>query len=291
MHIPKTAGTTFLSILGRQYHRARTFDLTGNVTADAARLDSLRTADRKAIRLFTGHAPIETGLPGPDAASIITFLRDPIERVRSFCQHVAEGKSPYLLRDFPPESFDLDRFLSGAGGELSNLQTKMLINRGSITASERLDRMPASDARDLALENLFDRVAAFGLQEKFDQSVLIFAEIFGWSLPLYYSRNESTFRPGFELESRQTDRIAELNAIDIEVYEAARRAFDDQLSTRVREGDITWFRLINRVTSGPMRTWAFGRDVGLYWYRKLFRPDEFRALEGLAPPPASRHPK
>ncbi|MBW3564799.1 MAG: hypothetical protein KY459_08745 [Acidobacteria bacterium] len=284
MHIPKTAGTTFLSILGRQYHRARTFDLSGNVAADAARLESMRAAERKAIRLFTGHAPIETGLPGPDAASIITFLRDPIARVRSFCQHVAEGKSAYLLRDFPPESFDLDRFLSGSGGELSNLQTKMLINRGSITASERLDRMKASEARERALENLFGRVAAFGLQEKFDQSVLMFSELFSWSLPLYYSRNESTFRPGFELDARHRDRIAELNAIDIEVYEAARRAFDDQLSRRVREGETARFRLINRISSGPMRTWAFGRDVGLYWYRKLLRPAEFRALTDSGAP-------
>lgn len=284
MHIPKTAGTTFLSILGRQYHRARTFDLTGDVAADAARLDSMRAPDRKAIRLFTGHAPIETGLPDPDAASIIAFLRDPIERVRSFCQHVAEGKSPYLLRDFPPESFDLDRFLSGTGGELSNLQTKMLINRGSITASERLDRMRASEARDLALENLFGRITAFGLQEKFDESVLMFSELFGWSLPFYYSRNESGFQTGFELEGRHRDRIAELNAIDIEVHEAARRAFDDQLSSRIREGQAARFRLMNRISSGPMRTWAFGRDVGLYWYRKLFRPDEFRALAGPGAP-------
>lgn len=284
MHIPKTAGTTFLSILGRQYHHARTFDLSGDVAADAARLDSMRAAERKAIRLFTGHAPIETGLPGPDAASIITFLRDPIERVRSFCQHVAEGKSPYLLRDFPPESFDLDRFLSGSGGELSNLQTKMLINRGSITASERIDRMRASEARDLALENLFEKVTTFGLQEKFDESVLMFSELFGWSLPLYYSRNESSFQTGFGLEGRHRDRIAELNAIDIEVYDAARRTFDDQLSRRVREGETSRFRLINRISSGPMKTWAFSRDVGLYWYRKLLRPAEFRALEDSGAP-------
>ena len=64
----------------------------------------------KEDRIVLGHAPITTCIKEADSATIITFLRDPVERVKSFCQHVYEGKSLHLKDSFPPELFNLMHF-------------------------------------------------------------------------------------------------------------------------------------------------------------------------------------
>lgn len=138
LHIPKTAGTTLLSILRRQYFGKKSFAFTGDITSDTKRFEALSEHDKENVMLFTGHAPIVTGIEKADNATTVTFLRDPISRVKSFCQHVAEGKSPYLIDDFSSETFSLDNFLESGNEELSNLQTKMLICDGSYTLPDKM---------------------------------------------------------------------------------------------------------------------------------------------------------
>jgi hypothetical protein len=227
MHIPKTGGSTFGLILRHQYRGKGDFSFSGDIASDIHRFKSLSEHERNNVELFKGHAPISTGLPEADNAMIITFLRDPIDRVKSFCHHVSEGKSPYLRKEFPPESFSLDRFLESGNAELSNLQTKMLINSGSCASPVLLESMSPAEARDMALTNLYGRVSYFGLTEFFDQSLAIFSQSLNWSIPVYVSLNRKHTTGSIEFKERHLSRIAELNSIDIEVYDAARARFMD----------------------------------------------------------------
>src|SRR5271157_80678 len=124
LHMPKTAGSTFTSCLEYQYSGKGHFIFTGDIKSDINRYLNLSEPTRQNIKLFTGHAPILTGIADADSAKVITFLRDPINRVKSFIQHISEGKSPEYLTG----PFDLNRFLESGFSDLSNLQTKMLIN-------------------------------------------------------------------------------------------------------------------------------------------------------------------
>ena len=108
-----------------------------------------------------------------------------MSRVKSFCNHVAEGKSPYLREEFPPDRFDLDRFLDSGNNELSNLQTKMLINRADSGSWGSLTTSQLATATDAALDTLFNRLSLYGIQEYFDQSLLLICAHFGWKTPLY----------------------------------------------------------------------------------------------------------
>ncbi len=168
-----------------------------------------------------GHAPIATGVPEADNASIITFLRDPIKRVKSFCQHVSEGKSPYLEKAYAPDTFNLDQFLDSGNTELVNLQTKMLINTGDNASSALLNTMSPDEARERALANLFNRVSYFGLTEFFDASLMIFSQALAWSTPFYFSINRPDTAHLIEFKEHHLRRIAELNQIDIQVYNTA----------------------------------------------------------------------
>ncbi|MFM2482040.1 sulfotransferase family 2 domain-containing protein [Celerinatantimonas sp. YJH-8] len=251
LHIPKTAGTTFTNILKRQYVRKKKFEFTGNMALDLKRFESLPESDKEQIELFTGHAPIVTGVNQADNATIITFLRDPISRVKSFCQHVSEGKSPCLIDNFPPKTFNLDTFLESGYGELSNLQTQMLVNHwGESGSSISIKNMPDSEVIDIALYSLFNKVSYFGLQEYFDESLMIFSSAMKWRIPLYTAENKKSTSKLIKFERRHLERIAELNAIDIEVYKVAKEKFISKFnSIAFNKKKLKSFQLINNPAS------------------------------------------
>jgi hypothetical protein len=254
LHIPKTAGATFTSILKRLYFGKKKFDFTGDVAVDIKRFQALAESDRKKVVLFTGHAPIFSGLAEADNIKIITFLRNPLSRVKSFCQHVAEGKSPYLRKNFPPDSFNLAHFLRSGNLELSNLQTKMLINSSDCDSPTRIEKMSAAAARDAALENLFAKIYLFGLQEFFDESVLLFATLLHWRWPFYNAKKIRKIAEAIAWQPRDLELIAELNAIDMAVYQAAREKFLSVLSDKgIGQAKLKRFRLLNKLASPLMK--------------------------------------
>lgn len=233
LHIPKTAGKTFTTILETIYAATRHFVFTGQCGLDLARYRGLPEEERREIQLFHGHAPLTTAITAIDALPIITLLREPIARVKSFCQHVSEGKSPHLIQDFPPERFDLDAFLASGNYELSNLQTKFLISQGDLEEIAN-----PQEARERAIDLLFNRVDCFGLMEYFAESLVGFERRFGWQLPAYQRLNRKNTRRLIHFQPRHLARIAELNRIDLEVYRMARQRFVD--AARTTRGEWGW---------------------------------------------------
>lgn len=248
--MPKTAGTTFTSILARQYKRKNIFDFTGDLFLDTQRFASFSEQDRSKVVLFTGHAPIFTGIPEADGATIITLLREPIGRVKSFCQHVSEGKSPYLLKEYPPESFDLDCFLASGNLELSNLQTHMLINNDINWGIPNLSR---SETVAAALDCLYNKILCYGIQELFDQSLIVIAHSLNWRLPIYTSKNKKNTGRLINFEDRHIAKIIELNSIDIEVYQQAKKNLEHIIkSEKFNHKRLKRLQFTNKMVIDPL---------------------------------------
>jgi len=255
LHIPKTAGSSFTQNLLFQYAGEEHFKFKGNITSDTMRYMSLPASKRQNIKLFTGHAPIITGIEEVDEVKIITFLRHPVARVKSFIQHISEGKSPEYLTD----SFDLDKFLESGFPDLSNLQTQMLINKGNSVSLLSIGAMSKAEARDTALYNLFNIISMYGLQEYFDESLMLFAKSLNWSTPFYKSLNAKNPHRLIEFKQHHLDQIAEMNTIDIDMYAAARARFMKLLEDPNFDGSkLKRFKTINSVISkreGIWRLW------------------------------------
>lgn len=227
LHIPKSAGSALANVLTREYRGYGRFEFSGETARDIERFRALSREDQDSVRLFTGHAPLVSGLPEADGATIITMLRDPISRVKSLCQHVWEGKSVYLQDEFPAGGFSLDDFLGSGHIELANHQTRILT--GTYGAACCLDTKSESVCRDAALTNLFEKVAHFGLKEYFDESLFLMASALGWGMPLYGRLNTPNPARLLDFEDRHIERIAELNRVDIQVYDAAKARFEASL--------------------------------------------------------------
>lgn len=248
LHIPKTAGTTFNSILKRQYFLSEVFYFTGSINLDKKKYEALEKYKQNNIELFLGHARLVTGIENADNTKIITFLRDPISRVKSFCQYVSVGKSSYLRKEFPPDKFDLDKFLESGNDELSNLQTKMLINRDISTPP--ISDISASLAINIATDNLFNKIFRYGLQEYFDESLMIFADALNWRMPFYETLNKKVENKSIKFEEKHISKIMELNKMDIEVYKLAKERFISSINDRVFDkSKLNRFRSMNKPAS------------------------------------------
>ncbi len=229
LHIPKTAGTTFISILKRRYFAKKSFEFSGDIENDIIRYERLSENYKKNIELFIGHAPIITGIDKADNAAIVTFLREPVNRVKSFCQHVMEGKSPHLIKYFPPDKFNLDEFLESGNEELTNLQTKMLINSGDGALPNLLNNLSEDIAVKTAIDNLFNRISFFGLQEYFDESLILMSESLNWPMLVYASKNKRNIKKKLSFEKHHIEKIKQLNKLDLEVYKGAKEYFQHLL--------------------------------------------------------------
>jgi len=267
LHIPKCGGSTFAFVLLRQYKGQRNFSFSGNFEADRARYSELKKQDPNPFSLFRGHAPIETAIEEANSGQIITLFRDPISRVKSFCQHVSEGKSPHLVERFPPFNFDLDAFLESGSEEISNLQTKMMINSSSCMDKRKIDTLGEVEAVELALRNLDERVAVFGLVEHYDESLIHMAEQLGWRLPLYAKKNVKSERKRLTFEARHLDKIRELNAIDLQLYAQVKKLFEERYQlTPKQEKQLKRQRFFNKWV---MPAYESGRMKGLHIVRSL----------------------
>jgi len=213
LHIPKTAGSTFLRILDRQYGEKQSYWLDGHDSeASINQLTMLPESKRNNIRLLSGHMPfgLHTLLQGPHA--YVTFLRHPVERLISHYYFVRENPYHYLHAHVVTSGMDLMEYVqSGISPELENGQTKAL--SGNLGAS-------SSDDLSLAKENLLQHFVAVGLTERFDESILLMRDRLNWKVPFYVSQNVTRNRPLMtDLPRRVIRAVERVNELDYELYE------------------------------------------------------------------------
>lgn len=240
VHIPKTGGCSVSECLERIYSQ-KSFTFSWNFPKDLERYRELSSREKEEIVLVTGHAPFTTGESELDQLPKITFLRNPIERVKSFCQYVSEGKTGYLQEPCP-EHFDLDEFLDSGIPELSNLQTKMLLGRGSCHVNLDDPDLVVEKATE-ALEN---KLVCFGLTEYFDESLMLFRKTLGWKKwPVYAKLNTKDETRLLVFSEKNIRKIRELNQLDMRVYEVAIELFTRKVQENAEylESSLKDFRM------------------------------------------------
>jgi hypothetical protein len=236
LHIPKTAGSSFDECLFIQYLNAyvlrRRFTFTGNFNADRQRYRQIPPETRGKIVLYTGHSPLRTGISEVDCLPTITFLRNPIDRVISHCQHASEGKSLNMSGHIDYKDMDIDQFLSSGRTQLSNFQSKLLLGREGYN----LPKGNVDELADQAIYVLEHELSCFGITEEFDRSLLLFSRVLSWEKPpIYRYRNIKNANSLLRFEAKHIDRIKELNQIDLLVYERARILFDKKIQEQGKE--------------------------------------------------------
>jgi hypothetical protein len=248
VHLKKTAGTTLRKRMQHHFGEAAVYpgpsDGIDRVESyfSIAHLQERMRVRGDEIQAVTGHFPLCTVDALEGDFTTLTILREPIERTISYLRHqrewTAEDRHKRLEEIYSdPELFD---------GHVHNHMVKMF----SLTPDEATARIDAGHGRspwmltrvEFTPERL-DRakaklasVDAIGLQEHFDEFCQELARRFGWKLgpPEQLMQGEpiATRQAEVEVSDGFRSRIAEDNALDIELYEFGRRLYERRRAGR-----------------------------------------------------------
>nr|WP_272506048.1 sulfotransferase family 2 domain-containing protein [Salinibacter ruber] len=257
IHIPKTAGTTFHTILRKQYGQSSIAAVRAFTPDELeAQMQSLGVADRADpdVEAVSGHMIFGAHryLDGP--LQYLTFVREPVSRVISDYYYVRRTPDHDFYDPVVTENYSLaDYVVSGITIYTNNVQTRMIsgigrdVDFGDCT----------SDMLDRALHNLDEHFAGIGLTERFDESVTLMQRKLGWSLPMYKTRNRTKKRPGrAEIPDATRTLIREHNALDLKLYQYAKERFHRERSKQEEdafERDLRRLHLVNRIYSPSVK--------------------------------------
>lgn len=228
VHIPKTAGTALMRVIEREYEGEPIFTFYGDTAARVELLRSMPLEQRRRLRVVAGHVGFGVGrlLPGRNGYAVL--LRDPVDRIVSHYYYTrSQSRDPMHDRALDGVESLEDYVCSSAFAPLVNNGQTRLIGAASVAAGS-----PADTEALAAAKAVLDRSdVVVGLQERFDESLLLFIEAFGWGLPAYRRVNVTPQRPSVaELPPGTVEVIRERNRLDVALYEYARARLERDLA-------------------------------------------------------------
>lgn len=212
LHIFKTAGQTIAFILKQEYG-PRLAWVSGDKEVEEifGNGDSETASGGRTPKAILGHVRfgVHRFVPGPCVYA--TILRNPVDRVISYYAMIRRLRRhplhPVIARmslpEFARRSGDLQvRTLSGWGADSTVFP----------------DHCPPTMLGE-AKRNLEEHFAVTGLQDRFDESVLLMKRALGWRRAFYISKNVGRERPTSEEVSKGERAVIErYNALDMELY-------------------------------------------------------------------------
>jgi hypothetical protein len=218
-HLQKTAGSSLIRRLRRHFGEDRVYpnEHEATIARNSISIPDLlaRWNERGGgLDLIAGHFPLCTQeILGGDFLTF-TILREPVARTLSYLQH--HRRLTPADRDKTLEEIYDNRFRFNAF--VHNHMVKML----SLTVDEMtrgaMTRVAFTHDRVERAKRQLAAVDVVGVQERFDEFCAALSARFGFRLgaPVFVNRTEPVLAtPAFRR------RIAEDNALDVELYEAA----------------------------------------------------------------------
>ena len=260
LHIPKTGGSSFLTVLGNVFGERRVRRLGGADEMAQAQIDRIVSDEIQDIDCLVGHFPIHAFAQYLDTFRPFTILRDPVDRVMSLFRFLKRAPQSETERLELREGFGFDDFIESRVPE-NYAQTRNLMCRMLCGDAEMNDPVFAAfwqpddpgDLLDQALATL--RGIDFGLMEDMRSTKALLQHAWASEFNLGEYRKNATETPGAEWTPRNIQRIVDMNTLDVALYHEAKALF----YTRVR--NVSAQRQMS--TSLPMLRVQPGQEISV----------------------------
>jgi hypothetical protein len=224
VHVPKAAGTTLNNILMRNYrYRLDSYgsDFFPRYYPDefVSLVQPPLSDDTRRPVFFTGHIDLANDIFRymPVRYVAITVLRDPVERIISHYRfHSTLSGSP-LAAEIAKGDLGVAQYFQRFRPRIP-LQYEVFAPRPRGSTEEDDGRVAA------ALRTLEDRVSFFGLQEQFEELVVLLAELLGLSDVSYKPLNKTPDNAAMATR-KQVEELRKLLADDIAFYDGAMKLY------------------------------------------------------------------
>ncbi len=245
-HIPKTGGTTLDYITAKNYRIDYVYQVNG--PAFDRHVAGI-FKNNQMFRTLMGHYELnEYFYQLFDRAKIaqFTMIREPVSRVISYYDYLrtSENHPKYrIAKDLTLEEFivhpDID--------EMPNAQAHRIL--GLLKKNEwRKDKRSETQLLEDAKYQLENRFSLFGITELYDHFLVMAQKTLGWHDVFYRRMNESKQKTDkTKVPKSIMKQIAELNSIDVQLYEFAKKLFIDRCEQiGVTEEKVRLFQEANR---------------------------------------------
>ncbi len=264
LHVPKAAGSTVQRMLRRKFGHRFLECQWSEADQQSKQLETFDAATH-GTRVVCGHFGygIHEALSGE--SEYLTILRQPAKRAHSFYRYAATTPGHYLRERLVRERMSFEEFLmSRMMVEIDNFQTRLFSGENGRVNEKPIGQLDAGDL-EKAKRRLEEDFVFVGLSEDLDGTLLLWKQYFGWRSVFYQRINVTQGGlDGGDSLSAAVAAVHETQAMDLDLYETARRLFTASL-TRYRghyERDCATFRRWNE---------AYGVYAGLetsllqYW--------------------------
>jgi len=235
IHIPKTAGTSFLSQMNNLFGDNCTYRLTNSDYESGLNVIETRlTPNQHECNFFSGHIPYSLLNYRSQDLYFYTLLRDPINRVESLYRFYKTLPSDHVKGMGLESNFTFDDFINSNAPELYT-QINNGMSRQLARSKEFFDPFSklfrSENAFDVAYEDALDFISTqnFGLIERFADSNIILTKIFELKFPLDTCKDNITNSASFYLNAEQRDVILSKNKYDMDLYQRALVIFESRL--------------------------------------------------------------
>ena len=157
-------------------------------------------------------------------APYFTFLRRPYARLRSYYWYIRSNPNHYYHDALLRSGDSFAEFLRNpASPEVRNQQTRLIA--GCNTAADQVDEREFAMAKD----RMAAKFLAVGLQERFDESLVVLKLVLGLKDIDYVSLNRGSKSASVE-EPAAAEVIRETNTYDQRLYGFAEELLDEQIA-------------------------------------------------------------
>ena len=241
LHIPKTAGTSFLLTLQNLFGENQVLRLDGGAPDIAAQIDAVVVHRLGAVACVAGHLPLHLLAGHLDHFRPFTLLREPAARVFSLFRFLQRAPAALKAEMELSEGFGFDEFITSRApmvvSQTHNGMCRLLSGDPAMNTHMMPDFWQPADPGAMLGHALAALEAMdFGLVEQMGPTLTMLRALWGVAHPLDEYVKNTTGQDESEENVEAIRRVVELNTLDIALYARATALFRARLSTGSEDG-------------------------------------------------------